>query len=340
MSRPGLRARTASVPEFVWLLAGSVALALLTYALIPSAHVGYDASYQLASAQEIWAGQEPGYALAVPSPTPHPLVTLVTLLIVPAGAAAFTIFLALSLLIYGALLCGAGQLGARIAGWPAGVVATVAVFASAPITQLAARTYVDVWSACAVVWAVALELRTPRRGWPVVVLLTLAGLLRPEAWILAGAYWLHLFPGTTWPERIRLGAITAAGPALWVLHDWLLTGDLLHARTQNTDAAERLSSTLDVADLWPTIPSALDELLAPAIVIGAIAGTVYGWLHGRRETVTLVAAAVISGATTGNSRKRGRKTTRPASAMRMVVAPLITAAATSVTVSRRPWSQP
>ena len=45
-----------------------------------------------------------------------------------------------------------------------------------------------------VAWAAALETERPRRGGPVWVLLTLAGLLRPEAWILLGAYWLWCRP--------------------------------------------------------------------------------------------------------------------------------------------------
>ena len=48
-----------------------------------------------------------------------------------------------------------------------------------------------------VIWALLLEIRQPRRGWPVLAMLSLAGLLRPEAWVLAGLYWLYLFPART-----------------------------------------------------------------------------------------------------------------------------------------------
>lgn len=44
------------------------------------------------------------------------------------------------------------------------------------------------------IWAVALEAKIPRRATPVLLLLTVAGLLRPNAWILAGLYWLWLVP--------------------------------------------------------------------------------------------------------------------------------------------------
>ena len=46
-------------------------------------------------------------------------------------------------------------------------------------------------------WAIALEVERPRRGLPVLGLLAAAGLLRPDAWVLSGAYWLWC----TWPPR-------------------------------------------------------------------------------------------------------------------------------------------
>ena len=39
-----------------------------------------------------------------------------------------------------------------------------------------------------VLWAVVLEARKPRRGPAVLVLLSVAGLLRPEAWLVSLAY--------------------------------------------------------------------------------------------------------------------------------------------------------
>ena len=55
---------------------------------------------------------------------------------------------------------------------------------------LAARGYVDIPYLALVIWAAALEAERPRRGTPVFVLLACAGLLRPEAWLLSGLYWL------------------------------------------------------------------------------------------------------------------------------------------------------
>ena len=64
-----------------------------------------------------------------------------------------------------------------------------------------------------VVWAAALEAERPRRGTPVFVLLACAGLLRPEAWLLSGLYWLWCIVPATWPQRVRTRCSTgvAAG---------------------------------------------------------------------------------------------------------------------------------
>ena len=67
--------------------------------------------------------------------------------------------------------------------------------------------YQDVPFACLIVGAVLLEAQRPRRGAPVLALLAVAGLLRPEAWVLGGLYWLYLAwraPGAT---RIRLAPL-------------------------------------------------------------------------------------------------------------------------------------
>ena len=62
--------------------------------------------------------------------------------------------------------------------------------------------YQDMPFAALVIGAVLLEARRPRRGVAVLALLAVAGLLRPEAWVLAGLYWLYLWPRAA-PVRAR-----------------------------------------------------------------------------------------------------------------------------------------
>ena len=74
-----------------------------------------------------------------------------------------------------------------------------------------------------------------------MALLAAAGLLRPEAWVLAGLYWLWCLPGSALRARAGLLALAAAAPLLWCLVDLAVTGDPLFSLT-NTQA---LSDSLD-----------------------------------------------------------------------------------------------
>ena len=69
---------------------------------------------------------------------------------------------------------------------------------------LAARGYIDIPYLAFVMWAAALEAERPRRGTVVFVLLACAGLMRPEAWLLSGLYFLWCFLPASWPQRITL----------------------------------------------------------------------------------------------------------------------------------------
>ena len=128
--------------------------------------------------------------------------------------------------------------------------------------------------------ALLIETRKPKAGWPVLVLLALAGLLRPEAWLFAGFYFLWLAldfhlapkegpddsapdqrPGVTLGRlRIQLresgidrnlilmACLTAAGPVIWVLFDLITTSNPLYSFTGTRETVETLdyASNYDV----------------------------------------------------------------------------------------------
>ena len=74
------------------------------------------------------------------------------------------------------------------------------------------------------------------------LLLAAAGLLRPEAWILSGVYFLWMSWGADWDERFRYAALTAIGPLGWVATDFIVTGDPLFSLTSTQDLAAELRS--------------------------------------------------------------------------------------------------
>jgi hypothetical protein len=97
--------------------------------------------------------------------------------------------------------------------------------------------YQDIWFECLIVGAVLLEAQRRRCGVPVLALLAVAGLVRPEAWVLSGLYWLWRFPAATWRQRLLFAGIVASAPLLWALMDYVVTGDALHSLHGTADLA-------------------------------------------------------------------------------------------------------
>ena len=66
------------------------------------------------------------------------------------------------------------------------------VLTRAPFLSNGLRAYVDIPYIALCLGALVIETRRPRAGWPVLALLALAGLLRPEAWLFSIAYLAYL----------------------------------------------------------------------------------------------------------------------------------------------------
>jgi hypothetical protein len=123
-----------------------------------------------------------------------------------------------------------------------------------------------------VVWAAVLEADRPRRGVPVLITLALAGMLRPEAWVLAGLYWLWLFPRSTWRERIRDAALAAIGPVVWMLTDLIVTGDPLFSLLYTSASAEDLGRQRTLGELPSAVPEFFTAIVKLPVMAAAVAG--------------------------------------------------------------------
>ena len=84
------------------------------------------------------------------------------------------------------------RLGALWFNRPAGAVAAAILLTRGQVLSYGARAYVDIPYLLLVLCALIVETRRRRAGAPVLALLALAGLLRPEAWAFSGLYWLYL----------------------------------------------------------------------------------------------------------------------------------------------------
>ena len=162
-------------------LATAVGVAVVHHVAFGPSYVNYDAQYALLWARDAWEGFAPEYEAAF-APTPHPLATAVSSVALPFGEDADLVILWLVLLLFGGLVYLTYRLGRELFGTPwVGVVAALVVLTRPAIERDALLAYQDIPFALLVIGAVLLEAKRQRRGVPVLVLLALAGLLRPEA---------------------------------------------------------------------------------------------------------------------------------------------------------------
>jgi hypothetical protein len=195
----------------------------------------------------------------------------------------------------GAFVMGVFRLGEQLFGWAVGLLAALIVVTREPYLNYGIRGYVDLLMVALVVWAAVLEARRRRRGWPVLVLLGLAGLLRPEAWLYAAAYWLWLFPARTWRERVGLALLVAAAPLAWAFSDLAISGDFLWSLHGTHDLATQLHRETGLANGLKLAPRRVGEILRLPELLLAVAGFVLGLMWLRRRIVLPTAVALLNG---------------------------------------------
>ncbi|HEX8065912.1 MAG TPA: hypothetical protein VF520_05240 [Thermoleophilaceae bacterium] len=269
-------------------------VALLVLAFFGHAFLNYDTFYALVWGDDLASGRTPQYEVPV-APTPHPLAIAVGALVSPLGDAAEDVLLGLVLLSIGALAVGLCRLGRESFARPVGVLAAAIFLTRVPPLNFGIRGYVDLPAIALIVWAAVLEARRPRRGAAVLVLLGLAGLLRPEAWLFAGAYWLWLAPPLGWPARLRLLALAAAAPLLWALSDLLVTGDPLWSLNGTSDLAADLGRPRGLDDVPRVMPRRLGEIMRLPELLAAVGGFAAGLAWLRRRAAVPAAVLVLNG---------------------------------------------
>ena len=180
--------------------------------------------------RELLDGVAPSFE-AYAAPTQHPLyVALGALLGLVFGESADRVLVLVCLLSHAALVLGAYRLGAAVFGRWSGALGALFVAASASFLLYAARGYVDSPFLALVVWAGVLEAEG-RRPLPPLVL---AGLLRPEAWVLGGLWWLA-------HRRVSYALALRGCPVIWALTDLAVDGDPLHSLHATSELADDLN---------------------------------------------------------------------------------------------------
>jgi hypothetical protein len=304
-----------------WVAAVS-ALLLLVF---PLGFPNYDTIYALVWGRELAHGQSPDYGAALP-PTPHPLADLLGLVTTPLGDGAITVTMIVAYLSLGLIGYFVYRLGAIWFDRPIGAVAALIVLTRAPFLSNGLRAYVDLPYIALCLAALLIEAKRPRAGWPVLALLTLAGLLRPEAWLFSVVYLIYLSldgersvkgekesleradtqsAGLIRPALVRardsfspppptLIVLTLAGPILWALFDLITTGSLTYSWTGTKETVETLERQTGPIDLVLYGPRRLGEVLQWPGMVGALGGVVLGLTFLRRRSVLGVAAAALA----------------------------------------------
>ncbi len=190
------------------ILAGAVALRVASGV----GFANYDTLYALVWGQQAARGETPQYGIPV-APTPHPLVEALGFVTAPLGPRAMErVAVALGFLALSACGWAVYRLGALWFNRPTGALAAVVLLTRVETLSYGVRAYVDLPYLALVLGALVVETRRPRAGAPVLALLALAGLLRPEAWVFSGVYWVYLFFWTPYCARVRAGV---HGRAKW-----------------------------------------------------------------------------------------------------------------------------
>ena len=226
------------------LAAGGLALAALAVFLLAPTYPNYDAYYHLLWGRELLHGHAPSFD-AYAAPTEHPLYVAIGALASLAGGAGDRVLVAATLLALCALAWGLVRLSAATlrSPWP-GVAAAAFLAASFTVLLYALRAYVDVWFLALAIWAgVLVAERRASRG-AVMSLLVAAGLLRPEAWLLAAGYAAWSWRSANPRGRALLALGVVAGPLAWMAVDLAVTGDALFSlATTRTLAIEPQKDT-------------------------------------------------------------------------------------------------
>ena len=294
-ARPTPATRSGDLRGAAARLAPAVVTAVVVAAVLDLVYapwyLNYDARYALLWAHDLATGFAPEYEADF-APTPHPLQTAFGLLALPFGDGSDDVLVGAVLLSFGALVHLTFRLGSELFAPWVGVVAALVVLTRPALERDALLAYQDVPFAALVVGAVLLEARSPRRGAAVLALLAVAGLLRPEAWVLSGLYVLWLWAGRSSSERVLAVALAAVAPVVWVASDWLVTGDPLHSLHGTADLAVANDRRRTIAEVPYWTAQYFGYALREPLVLGVPIGLALAFFHARRRS--LLPLAVVA----------------------------------------------
>lgn len=299
-----LAARLTAVP---WPALALATLAIATFVgfLLYPTYPNYDSYYSLIWGREILHGHLPSFD-GYRTPTQHPLAVFFGAALSLLGRHGDRVMVFFTEASFVVLCAGIYRLG-RLAFTPlVGLAAAAILCTRFDFPFLAARAYIDIPYLAFVIWAAAFELARPRRGGIVWVLLACAGLLRPEAWLIIGLYFLWMCSGELGPDHAagrerwirwaKYATWAAIGPFVWVLMDFVVTGHPFFSLTHTTGLAEELGRTKGLSEVPDSMRRFFLNLAKAPVLYAAIAGFLAAlWLAPRRVVMPFALWLIGSG---------------------------------------------
>lgn len=278
------------------LLAGALALAgVCAWALVPT-YPNYDAYYHLVWGRELLHGQPPTFT-AYAASTQHPLYLALCALLALCGDVADRLLVLVTVLAHVAFTWGVYRLGSAVWDRRAGLAGALLAGSSFALLLYVARAYVDVPFLALVLWAAVAEAERPGRRRP-FVLLALAGLLRPEAWVLAGLLLLWRLRTEGRRPALRLVPLVAVAPVVWMLIDLLVTGDPLFSLHSTSALAEDLGRTRGLGGALRDGISFVAGIAREPVAAAAVIGVILAWRRREARSVHVLAGLALGGTLT------------------------------------------
>ncbi len=268
--------------------------ALIGYFAFPT-YPTYDSFYALLWGRDLLQLHLPDFRV-YRGPTEHPLAIAFGVLCSIFGQGGARLMVLSSIASFVAAVAGIYRLGRLCFGPVVGLVAALLLLSRFFVENLAAQGYLDISYLALIVWAIVLEVERPRRGTPVFLALAAAGLLRPDAWVLSGVYWLWCSWRAENRTRLKYLAIAAIAPVLWVGMDAAVTGDPLYSLNATAGLAQELERTQGLTSVVASVWNYADRIDKLPVLLGALVGLPLAiWMAPRRVLVPLAALVLLSG---------------------------------------------
>jgi hypothetical protein len=288
-------ARLRAARQGTWARIGFAALclgAVIGYFAFPT-YPTYDSFYALLWGRDLLHLHLPDFRV-YRGPTEHPLAIAFGVICSIFGQGGARLMVLGSIASFVAVVAGVYRLGRLCFGPVVALIAALLLLSRFFVEGLAAQGYLDISYVALIVWAIVLEVERPRRGAPVLLTLAAAGLLRPDAWVLSGVYWVWCSWRADNRQRLLHLALAAIAPLVWVAVDAVVTGNPLYSLNSTAGLAQELERTQGlssvVASVW-TFGVRIDKL---PVILGALAGLPLAiWLAPRRVVTPLAGLALL-----------------------------------------------